>query len=238
VQEQAKVANLLQAGGLTDQKTVENIRAFVARHPAEYILFHRTHAFELLRALTLWSKDFDSQSVLANGVEDRKSFISAVLMAYEIFSLRVEIPSLQDQGNDQSLSFGLLRTLREKSLLAPSMSNPLVILGRGSLLMDKFFFASKPGYKQAFESHVQMTLEEYRDCAICLIAQVCNVKVDQLTTISDQYIFDMESLRTLFPGKEEDFKRFLNLESISIAQMEEKFGGQKQWQEIRAKGED
>lgn len=226
---QLNALHLLNKDGLIAHQYFDRLHAALSdKHQLKFyealVFFHRTHAFEMYRAISLWSQEHAHAGVFAtDSSPNRTQLIRSILMSHDLFLERRPFPELSLETPE--LMFPFLRTFRLQSLMSP-VGNPLTTLGRAEPLMDKYFFKIYPNYKNVVESRLGMSLDDYRHCATAILAATGHKDPAILSTIMGVYDFTISSLTERIARMREAFENYLALESITTENLRKQYAGQ------------
>ncbi|MFA7338450.1 MAG: hypothetical protein WC028_16810 [Candidatus Obscuribacterales bacterium] len=226
---QLNALRLLNQDGLIAHQYCDRLNALLSdkqqlKFYEALVFFHRTHAFEMYRAISLWSQEHSHAGVFATDLSpNRTQLIRSILMSHDLFLERTPFPDLSRETPE--LMFPFLRTFRLQSLMSP-VGNPLTTLGRADLLMDKYFFNLYPKYKDVFERSSGMSLEDYRHCATAILAATGHTDPTTLSTIWGVYDFTISSLTEGIARMRGPFESYLALESITTENLSNQYAGQ------------
>ncbi|MDP3509285.1 MAG: hypothetical protein Q8T09_15030 [Candidatus Melainabacteria bacterium] len=223
---------------LIDEMSISRLQKYLARGPSAETFFTRAHAFELFRAISLWANPEESLDLFSDSACHKNKLIRSILMAYELHSLRVQLPVVNALQTLREPNIESLRMLRECCLMRSNICDAVSVLGRGFLFVDQFFF-NGPGrdHKQEFEDNNDMSVEMYRECSTALLAATSHKK-DVIKAGEMESLFDikLEILCEQIPHKQEVFQKFLDLESIKSADLNKLFVNQSTLDSVSIKG--
>ncbi len=231
---QEHAMSLLRSDGLIREDIWQKIDRYQSAHKHKYTYFGRSHFLELYKWLALWSNETTGAVTLGWKANAANYFVRSAVMAFwqamEVHDRRIADVKTDGHGtfcvSDENALLNALPVLRMMSLTSAGVTNLFALMGRGSLLMDKFFFGMHRQYEQGFSEASQLTLEEYRDCAFMLVAQEIMTRVMEFKTLSEAGEFTADTISEHFPHKRDVVMRYLDLESVSPATLADRMGPQ------------
>ncbi len=206
-----------------DQRDIDRIMSYLRKRNEQLddnLFFTRTQCLELMRWLSVWGND--SGWLRNNDIQQKQAFARAMLQSFEIWKERTQrqLPSVilsNDVTREQR--FESLRFMREAEQWKLSNLHPAFHFCRTKRLFLDEFFGRNTELQLAVENKLQMTLEDYVACIICVSNNIGQWFKKMDNKILSSFEFDPSTFCSNAPHMEAIFDRFVQLEGQTSEQL-------------------
>lgn len=182
------------------------------------VFFHRAQLLELIRYATLHCPNTNCHRSPVQNKKSKNRFLKSALLASEI--------ALDRMGSEKDLEVISMRTKREKILrfmrvgsqTALQKIDPARSFGRGKLMFSIYLPNEFPDFLGEFESHTQMTLDQYFSCLFIVLSHYYNIPLNQGS--HSRHLIKLNLLFEQIPHMAEMFTRYMKLEAQSIDELQ------------------
>lgn len=103
---QNQALSLMKKANLIDDISYKKIEQHTMRRRNQFIVFHRTHAFEMFRALLLWASESSGTDAFLNPKAHRNSLIRAILLSLHVQDERMVPATLVAEPDEKRNPLG------------------------------------------------------------------------------------------------------------------------------------
>lgn len=210
---QQLVCELLVNDSIVDRASMSMINTFLLSNGGlqKHTIISRCHLLELVR----WISVYGSASNTSWEWASQKAFIKALLIAFEFWSKRTQVPTFSKEGSNDEKLFSILPAMREASMWFSPARPPIEALGHGEPVLAEFF---NNDYLTEFESKTGLSLSDYQACVTGLMC-IFNQDYYKMNTLKNAFVFSARDLWLNCQHMKIQFEKFLELESQSIAEL-------------------